>query len=83
MVIFLLNEDPIFFSENNTAEGHFFLHQQYGDNEPASTGTHVIAIIDIRVEQAGSIMINFSGTGFRDQNNIEIQISESVPGLMI
>ena len=83
--IFTETGDPIFFFEDKKEIGVLTLTSAvWGDTEPAFTGTQVIAILDIRVDQVGNLAINFSGNEvFRDQNNIEIQISESVPGLVI
>ena len=83
--IFTETGDPIFFFEDKKEIGLLTLTSAvWGNTEPAFTGTQVIATLDIRVEQVGNLAINFSGNEvFRDQDNIEIQISESVPGLVI
>ena len=75
---------PIFFldiSENGQAT---ITTAVWGDGDPAFDGTGSIAEITVRVLETGSISLEFDGTEiFRDQNNSEIEVSETVPGLVI
>ncbi len=75
---------PIFFSDISENGQVTITTAVWGDGEPAFDGTGSIAEITVRVLETGSISLEFDGTEiFRDQNNSEIEVAETVPGLVI
>ena len=76
--------DPIFFYEHNESQGRLTITAAvWGDESPAFTGTHPIAIISFRADRTGNIAIDFGETSiFRDPNNLNITVWESIPGLI-
>ena len=76
--------DPIFFYEHNESQGRLTVTAAvWGDESPAFTGTHPIAIISFRADRTGNISIDFGETSiFRDPNNLNITVWESIPGLI-
>lgn len=82
----LFNEtgDPLFFYEHNESQGRLTVTAAvWGDESPAFTGTHPIAIISFRADRTGNIAIDFGETSiFRDPNNLNITVWESIPGLI-
>jgi len=76
--------DPIFFYEHNESQGRLTVTAAvWGDESPAFTGTHPIAILSFRADHTGNISIDFGETSiFRDPNNLNITVWESIPGLI-
>ena len=76
--------NPIFFYEHNESQGRLTITAAvWGDESPAFTGTHPIAIISFRADRTGNISIDFGETSiFRDPNNLNITVWESIPGLI-
>ncbi len=76
--------DPIFFYEHNESQGRLTVTAAvWGDESPAFTGTHPIAILSFRADHTGNIAIDFGETSiFRDPNNLNITVWESIPGLI-
>ena len=76
--------DPIFFYEHNESQGRLTVTAAvWGNESPAFTGTHPIAILSFRADHTGNIAIDFGETSiFRDPNNLNITVWESIPGLI-
>jgi hypothetical protein len=76
--------DAIFFYEHNETQGRLTITAAvWGDDAPSFTGTQAIAVIGLRIEQSGNITIDFGETSiFRDPNNLNITVWESIPGLI-
>ena len=75
---------PIFFSDISENGQVTITTAVWGDGDPAFDGTGSIAELTVRVLETGSISLEFDGTEiFRDQNNSEIEVTETVPGLVV
>ena len=80
-----MGQGPIFFNEVAETQGRLTITLAvWGEDAPSFTGTDSIAIIDLRINQSGNITIDFGNDPiFRDPNNLDIQIAETVPGLIV
>lgn len=80
-----IGNGPIFFHEVAESQGRLTITLAvWGEDAPSFTGTESIAIIDLRINQSGNLTIDFGNDPiFRDQNNLDIQIAETVPGLIV
>ena len=76
---------PIFFQDIIPSEGSVNITSAvWGDDAPTFTGTRSIAILTLDVMGSGNITIDFGNDPiFRDPNNSDIQIAETVPGLIV
>ena len=82
--IFAVSEESIFFTEYDNSTGTLsVLTANLGGDEPAVSGTGVLIEIQMNVISTSSSELTFSGSEmFRDPENNNINILESVDGLV-
>ena len=83
--LFIASEESIFHTEYDNSTGMLsVLAASLGGNEPSVSGTGVLIEIQINVISATSSELTFSGSEvFRDPENNNITILESVDGLVV
>ena len=82
--LFPTSGDALFFDDVNQQEGTITISAGFiGGENPGAAGTGSIAIIEFLALQQGETSLEFNGTEvFRDPDNLNISIMETVSGLV-
>ena len=83
--IFMMNGEPIFFSEVNQEENTITVTTAvWGQNYPSFSGTGSLVELMLQVVSTGEIdLFVHENSIFRDTQNVSIEISELIPGKIL
>jgi plastocyanin len=75
----------VFFLVDNGSEGEATISTAvWGESSPSAEGTGVLAALEVKAKVTGSLVVSFDGSEvFRDPDNNDVSINETVGGLVV